>query len=425
MNIAEGLYGTSKSSYLKLENARMIVRHKNRINEQMLGARGRNIEAIFIENGVGERILFPTTNLAPARAMTSHVDQGGNWADAVGAQITAMAKDFAALGAASRHIYLFGGNLDESAGDLRQTIRETMSDMRRVFEGLCRKTRYQTIRDSLADYTPTLNENSDVSTKITELSNLLNSGAHALNENVIETVARVLEDDNRFKLAREPKNDELIAILGRKVSRKAWDDFKTRETVPLFAKPDLSNSPSSFTNVNAKLAYFAGALAAQCKDDSFGNLLSFISERLPEEKNASTARNMQAVAALALRYSGVYMPKDVIKTQAVREFVEWMDGFDPAKVLAEDLAEDCAEDCAEDLAEDYCPDCGLEEGDDLTSDDLTREDILLPKNQEDDLFDEVETDGEHDDDYLSRMQTLAGVSPPGYGYASPSVRNFT
>lgn len=501
MNITEGLYGTSKSSYLKLENARMIVRHKSRINENALGSRGRNIEAIFIENGAGERILFPTTNLAPARAMTSHVDQGGNWADTVGQQITSMAKDFSALAAASRHIYLFGGNLDESAGDLRQTIREQISDLRRVFEGICRKTRYKTICDAIENHTSALNESTDLNEKVGAMTNLLNSGDHALNETIIETVVRVLEDGNRFKLPHEPREnkpkDELIGVLGRKVSLAAWNQFKKKATIELYAKPDVSNAPSHFSDKKDKLSFYAGALAEQCKDDSFGNLLAFISDRLPEERDQNVAKNMKTIATLALRYAGVDV-SNVINTQEVREFVEWVDSFNASKVLSEDwyepsfdrageekadavldylyssydpsdfiewlgygepadagdlnkddimrllenylnekavgegaasdlICDDLArqlypktKDALEasgyvfDIMEDDCFGC-LDEDDELTTDDISRDDILLPKNQEDSLFDQTTTDSEHSDEYLNRIQALAGVSPLPFG----------
>jgi hypothetical protein len=86
MKVFEGLYGTSRSSYLKLENARMIVRHSAKIDETKFGARGRCIESIFVENEQGERFLMPPV-LSAGRAMTQHLNHSGGFADAVGAQI--------------------------------------------------------------------------------------------------------------------------------------------------------------------------------------------------------------------------------------------------------------------------------------------------------------------------------------------------
>lgn len=139
MNILEGMYGTSRSSYLKLENARMIVKHKTKIDEEQVGARGRNIASIHIENDRGERHLFPVNVLAPARAMTHHVNHGGTWADPIGAQIERMAQDFSNLGILSRHVGAIGGRVIEKAAadDLREDARRAMADIRKTFEALC------------------------------------------------------------------------------------------------------------------------------------------------------------------------------------------------------------------------------------------------------------------------------------------------
>jgi hypothetical protein len=109
MNIMEGLYGTSKSSYLKLENARMIVRHSARVNERVIGDRGRHIQAIFVENQEGERLRFPVNMLSGARAMTQHVSNGGTFADEVGSQIIRMARDFSDLAQVTGHINVMPG----------------------------------------------------------------------------------------------------------------------------------------------------------------------------------------------------------------------------------------------------------------------------------------------------------------------------
>jgi len=47
--------GTSRSSYQKIGDCRMIVRHTGRVNEDKHGARSRNIQAIYVETKDGER----------------------------------------------------------------------------------------------------------------------------------------------------------------------------------------------------------------------------------------------------------------------------------------------------------------------------------------------------------------------------------
>ena len=58
MKIEEGIspaYGTSKSSYQKLESAKLIIKHTKPVNEESRGSRSRNISAIYIDNAYGER----------------------------------------------------------------------------------------------------------------------------------------------------------------------------------------------------------------------------------------------------------------------------------------------------------------------------------------------------------------------------------
>ena len=81
------MHGTSKTSYDKLDKTKMIVRHSKIVDEDVPGARSRNISAIFIENAQGERFRFPYNYLAGARAMMMHVAKGGNPYDAIGESI--------------------------------------------------------------------------------------------------------------------------------------------------------------------------------------------------------------------------------------------------------------------------------------------------------------------------------------------------
>lgn len=367
MNILEGMYGTSRSSYLKLENARMIVRHTSRINENSLGARGRNIDSIYIENSVGERYLFPTTQLAPARAMTHHVDNGGSWADPVGEQIARMAQDFAHLGAASRHIYAHGGELTESAHDLRNTIRECMREMRRTFESVCRKTRYDETVKALSEMATTLVEG-DYSAKINELASMLNTESVSLSENVLSSVAKVLEDDKRFKLSNERKM-ETTSILGKELraagieldevpganprgltmNKAAWDDF-LKNNIDFTSPVELATKGSfkghgaevaampKFKDPMAEHVFKLRAVAEKCRDDSMANLLGFIAEHRPTINNKALAQIFDVIANKAFKIAGINGAKNenaVAAAPAIVEFQQWIQAFSTEKALLE------------------------------------------------------------------------------------------
>ena len=62
--VAEGLSGTSKSSFENLNKTKLIIRHKGKVDETVPGARSRQIQSLYIENEDGERFKYPITHLA-------------------------------------------------------------------------------------------------------------------------------------------------------------------------------------------------------------------------------------------------------------------------------------------------------------------------------------------------------------------------
>ena len=85
--VAEGLSGTSKSSFENLNKTKLIIRHKGKVDETVPGARSRQIQSLYIENEDGERFKYPMTHLAGARAMQRHVSNGGRPHDEFGQHI--------------------------------------------------------------------------------------------------------------------------------------------------------------------------------------------------------------------------------------------------------------------------------------------------------------------------------------------------
>jgi len=99
IQVTEGkLYGTTRSSYQKMESVRIIARHSKPVDEQQLGARARNIRALYIENSEGERFKLPEgTTLNGARAYARHVMNGGQVHDEFGQHIGQMIKEMSDL----------------------------------------------------------------------------------------------------------------------------------------------------------------------------------------------------------------------------------------------------------------------------------------------------------------------------------------
>lgn len=291
MEVLEGMYGTSRSSYLRLEHAKMIVRHKARIDDSKAGARSRCIETILIENPTGERFRFPTNNLAAARAMTQHVNQGGEFADPVGQQITTMATEYADLAQATRH--MGGMALSEDITAVREACQCKMKKLRKTFEQLYRPDSYAMEAADLAARANLLTEADEQidEAQLAELRQLL----HDCDDKVVECAARAMRD---MKEAMFDKSDDgsVAVIDDRRVNSQAWMDLD-RGKLRLRGRPVFDQH--HFRNAISELVYRLGQIVPHVEDDSMANLLGYVADRLPDspEKHKLAIIGLKALKA--------------------------------------------------------------------------------------------------------------------------------
>lgn len=190
MNLMEGLYGTSKSSYLKLESARMIVRHSAKVNENMIGSRGRNIQAIFVENVLGERFLFPVNMLSGGRAMTQHVNQGGSFADEVGQQIIRMAQDFRNLARVQQHGKTDAVAQPEVYASVQESILEGMKAIKRSFGRVYEAKSYGRETGRITESSALMEDDEAIATKVEAWTTILGEGVE---QEAILSLARLVQ----------------------------------------------------------------------------------------------------------------------------------------------------------------------------------------------------------------------------------------
>jgi hypothetical protein len=124
------MYGSVKSSYQDLgETAKIIVRHKRPVDEDVRGSRSRHISKIFIENTDGERMLLPFKNLLGARAAARHISEGGHLHDDIGAHIT---NTVGQMGQLKNFINYSKRNklVNEDTVDIIESVRDAYSNIR-------------------------------------------------------------------------------------------------------------------------------------------------------------------------------------------------------------------------------------------------------------------------------------------------------
>jgi len=138
----ESMYGTAKTSYQKLENTRLIIKHDQQVDETSPGARTRHINAMFIENSQGERFKYPFIHLAGARAMQRHVQEGGMPYDDIGKHIVGISEKIA-------HLKNFGNYvvrndlMNSETNEIVGRAQETLDGLRETIKKLAKKSHYE------------------------------------------------------------------------------------------------------------------------------------------------------------------------------------------------------------------------------------------------------------------------------------------
>jgi len=141
-SVAEGLTGTAKRSYENLEKTKLIIRHKGKVDETVPGARSRQIQSLYIENGDGERFKYPLTHLAGARAMMRHVSNGGRPHDEFGQHIVRTSEDIAKLNSFSRYV-TNKDQLNDNAGDIIEQTKMKLENLRGYMKNLSNQGHYE------------------------------------------------------------------------------------------------------------------------------------------------------------------------------------------------------------------------------------------------------------------------------------------
>ena len=128
-------FGSMKTSYIQSPNAKLVIKHKQGIDEERRGARSRNIQALFIENSQGERFSFPHRYMAGAKAMAMHVNEGGTPYDDKGAAILSLCEEIAELNKFVRHVK--SNNLvNEDNSDIVETISNRLGEYKNTVKSL-------------------------------------------------------------------------------------------------------------------------------------------------------------------------------------------------------------------------------------------------------------------------------------------------
>jgi hypothetical protein len=144
------LWGTSKTSFQEMGEAKLIVRHSKPVNYDLPAGRTMHIESIFIENAEGERFRYPYKHLNGARALATHVAHGGNSYDNIGQHIIGLSEELNKLrmfkGYVSRNPIV-----SEAMGTINEKVFERIDQVKKEIHSLQSTNYYKAFAESFAD----------------------------------------------------------------------------------------------------------------------------------------------------------------------------------------------------------------------------------------------------------------------------------
>ncbi len=199
------VYGTTKSSFQRVGESKLIIRHTDPIDESKRGSRWRKIKGIFIETKLGERFNYPHSHVAGARAMARHLSNNGSFVDHIAEAIKTMSSDYVNLKKANI-LFKKNGLLKES-----NLVKDSVNFINKNVKKLSGPRGYAKMLESI----PSLNGVELTS----EVENLANKLAEACN---------CFEGEDK-----EPMNVAAKHLLARKIEmrdrfQKHLNDTKAR-----------------------------------------------------------------------------------------------------------------------------------------------------------------------------------------------------
>ena len=136
------MYGTSRTSYQDIGNARLALKHNKPVNQELAAGRTQHIEAIYIESSNGERFKYPYRHLNGARAMAMHVSEGGNAYDEFGKHITGLSEELSKLRKFKNYMNR-SSVMAESLAGYMDAVNERIETVKKTVENLQKQSRYK------------------------------------------------------------------------------------------------------------------------------------------------------------------------------------------------------------------------------------------------------------------------------------------
>tara|TARA_B100000927_G_scaffold285891_1_gene276572 strand:+ start:18 stop:1865 length:1848 start_codon:yes stop_codon:yes gene_type:complete len=247
--------GSRKSSYQPLaDSVKIIVRHNKDVNEEVRGARSRNIHSILIQRGE-EKFKMAENNLQAARAMARHLHNGGETFDEIGEAITEMSREFRTLKEFVQ--YVRRAKLVNEANEEFVTLAmENIKTIKNTFHRLSGVKSYANAVESVHNYNNVeiLEDDLDLESKFTET-------------HFDDKVANAMENLKAMTSRQRSFESKIMKAIESETFSGLKDIISEDELL-------------EFEGLNQQLGHRVHALSSTAKDESLGKYLHSISDKL-------------------------------------------------------------------------------------------------------------------------------------------------
>ena len=293
--------GSRKSSYQPLaDSVKIIVRHNKEVNEEVRGARSRNIHSILIQRGE-EKFKMAENNLSAARAMARHLHNGGETFDVIGEAITEMSREFKKLKEFIGYVKK-AKLVNETNEEFVSMALENIDTIRTNFKRLSGVKSYANAVESVTAYNNVelLQDDIDLESKFTET-------------HFDDKVANVMDT---LKASASRKHSFESKII------KAIESESFEGITDLLKEDDLLE----FESLNQQLGHQVSRLGYSAKDETLGNYLHSISGKL----NAGGQLNQFEYGAIksCLLSAGQHNVGNSAPMTATESYEAFLDRFD-------------------------------------------------------------------------------------------------
>lgn len=252
------MFGSARTSQQTLENVRILVRHKQPVDENVRGARSRAISAIFLECN-DERFRFPHNNLAGARAMAQHLAHGGTMNDKVGSYITESTGNLLKLQGFNRYVTT-NKLINEDSSGIVDTIKENIETIRTELKKLTGVKTYETVKARLETFEREALAEDDTSA-LKDLFTIRRFDEKF--EEVLPIVKQLVQERDTFHKRIEEAAGKTIMLRREAIN-----------TVPMF----------EFASENARLGFKLNELALRIvENDELAGFVNKIGSKLVKE----------------------------------------------------------------------------------------------------------------------------------------------